>query len=164
MSFKKDIWGYPPFVEWVWKSYDNTKVVNIDDFINLHKDAQFYIGTDSQTKEKKCIMTTALIAYHLGKGGSIIIHNQRVPHFQALRQKLLAEAMRSLETAWYVDPKISDQIPLVIHLDVNSNLKWKSGQYRDELVGMIVGNGFNCKAKPEAWGASKVSDRKCRKY
>jgi len=161
MKNKNDQWSYPPFLEWKWKSYDNTRIVSIDEFLEKNRMAQFFIGTDSQSK-KKCVMTTALIAYHWGHGGTIIIHTQRLPLFMNLRQKLIAEAMRSLETAWYITPKIPDTSEIIIHLDVNSNLKWKSGKYRDELVGMIVSQNFKCKCKPDAWGASKVSDRKCR--
>lgn len=160
---KKDQWGYPPFSEWIWKSYDNTRVIDINDFIKDHSEAEFYIGTDSQTRNLRCTLTTAVIAYHWGRGGTIAIHTQRVPRFNSLRQKLIAEAMRSLETAWYVNPKIPEESEIVIHVDVNSNLKWKSGQYKNELVGMIVSQGFLCKCKPDAWGASKVSDRKCKK-
>ena len=38
----------------------------------------------------------------------------------------------------------------------------KNGDARDminEIVGMIRGNGFECKTKPDAFGASKVADR-----
>lgn len=159
---KKDIWAYPAFSEWVWKSYDNTKTVSIDDFIKKNINASFFVGTDSQTFKSKCTMTTALIAYNWGVGGTIIIHTQRVPIFPHLRPKLIAEAMRSLETAWYVDPKIPEESHIVIHLDVNSNLEWESGKYRDELVGMIVGQGFHPAIKPDSWGSSKVADKRCR--
>lgn len=158
---KKDIWGYLPFTEWIWRDYNSPMIKNIDEFVNRHSTAQFYIGTDSKTRGKRCVMTTALVAYHLGKGGDIIIHTQKIPGFQSLRQQLIAEAMRSLETAWYIDPKIPEQSTIAIHLDVNSNLKWRSGQYRDELVGMIMAQGFHSAVKPDAWAASQVADRKC---
>jgi predicted RNase H-related nuclease YkuK (DUF458 family) len=160
---KKDLWSYPPFAEWVWKSYDNTMIVNIDDFIKNHRDAQFFIGTDSQTEKGRCILTTALIAYHWGKGGSVIIHTQKVPKFPSLRQKLIAEAMRSLETAWYADPKIPEESVIVIHVDVNANTKFMSGQYKDDLVGMIMAQGFEIVIKPDSWGSSKVADRRCKR-
>jgi uncharacterized protein len=161
-KIKKDQWSYPPFLEWVWKSYDNTKIVNIDNFVIQHSNAQFFIGTDSQTEKGRCTLTTALIAYHWGKGGSIIIHTQKVPKFNSLRQKLIAEAMRSLETAWYVDPRIPEESKIVIHVDVNKNIQWASGQYRDELVGMVMAQGFDLSIKPDAWGSSKVADKRCR--
>ena len=164
MKEKKDRWSYPPFSEWAWKSYDNANVVSIDKFLKSHEEAEFYIGTDSQTHRQKCTLTTALIAYHWGRGGSVIIHTNHTVKFESLRQKLIAEAMRSLETAWYVSPKIPENKKVVIHLDVNNNLKWESGKYRDELVGMIMAQGFNLVIKPDSWGSSKVADKRCRKY
>ena len=168
-SERKEMWGYPPFTEWVWKSYDNVNTVDIDEFVARHlktrlTEPHFYIGTDSQTRKGKTTLTTALIAYHMGKGGNIIIHTQKVPNFTSLRQKLIAEAMRSQETAWHTDPLIPESSTIVIHVDVNPNLRWGSGPYKDELVGMIVAQGFKLSIKPNAWGSSKVADKKCRKY
>jgi predicted RNase H-related nuclease YkuK (DUF458 family) len=44
-----------------------------------------------------------------------------------------------------------------IHLDVGEN-----GQTRDlirEVVGMVVGSGFDARIKPDSFGASSVADR-----
>jgi len=72
---------YKPFAEWKWRSYDGKKRVEIDDFVINHKEDMFFIGTDSQTypSKKTTIFTTALIAYKMHKGGSIIIHKDRMP-------------------------------------------------------------------------------------
>ena len=158
----QDKWSYNPFPEWKWKSYDGKKTVEVNEFLTRNKDeiVEFYIGTDSQTYGNKCVMTTVLIAYKRGHGGSIIVHAQKLPSFENLRQRLLGEAMRSLETAWYINPKIKKN-SLVIHLDVNADLKYRSGQYKDELVGLIMAQGFECTYKPNSWASSKVADSKC---
>jgi hypothetical protein len=57
MKIRNKVSGYLPFKEWIWKSYDNIKIVDIDEFVSSHQDCQFYIGTDSQRKGKKCIFT-----------------------------------------------------------------------------------------------------------
>ena len=159
---KENKWAYPSFPEWTWKSYDGTKDIELNAFLEKNKEelVEFYIGTDSQTYGKKCTMTTVLIAYKRGKGGNIIVHIQKLPSFENLRQRLLGEAMRSLETAWYVSPKIKKNT-VVIHLDVNADLKFRSGQYKDELVGLIMSQGFDCTYKPNSWASSKVADSKC---
>jgi len=157
--------GYAKFEEWVWKDFDGKKKVSFDDFVTTHPDCFFIIGTDSQNHKKRqqCVFTSVLIAYKMGRGGSVIMHRDRVPVMNALRQRLLMEAMRSLEVAWYLNTKIDDKDIIQIHLDVNSNLKWKSAQYKEELVGLIVGQGFtNVRIKPDAFGASKCADRKCK--
>ena len=154
---------YPPFISWEWKSYDGKNKVDPVEFINKHSDAQFFVGTDSQNYRKGkrlCVFTTVLIAYRKGKGGSVILHSDKTSYMEHLRQRLLIEAMRSLETAWWLQTKINNESIVTIHLDVNENLKYKSAQYKDELVGMVMAQGFNAAWKPNSWAASGVADAK----
>lgn len=160
MSIKHD---YPPFATWEWKNYDGDRKVDVAEFIKNNLDADFFIGTDSQNyrKNKKvCCFTTVLVAYRKGRGGTIIIHSDKTPFIEQarLRQRLLLEAMRSLETAWFVDSLINKQSVVTIHLDVNDSLRHKSGQYKDELVGLVMGQGFNAAWKPNGWASSNVAD------
>jgi len=154
---------YKPFDEWIWKSYDGMSRVNVDEFVSNHHEDFFLIGTDSQnySKKKMCVFTTVLIAYKMYKGGAVIIHRDKVPFIQSLRQRLILEAMRSLEVAWHIDSKVSSKNIIEIHLDVNPSLKFRSGQYKEELVGLVAGQGYKAIIKPDAWAASGVADRKC---
>lgn len=163
MKAKENKYDYKPFPEWIWRSYDGKRKASVEDFIKEHRGNMFFIGTDSQNYSKRhvCVFTTALIAYELHHGGAIIMHRDKVPFMDHLRQRLLMEAMRSLETAWFVDSKISDKSFIGVHLDVNPSIKFKSGQYKDELVGLIVSQGFSCAIKPDAFGASFAADKKC---
>ena len=156
-------YNYSPFSSWKWKTYDGKSNYNIEDFVEKYKGNDFYIGTDSQnySKQNLCVFTTVVVGYEWGRGGDIIIGREKLSFIDALRQRLLIEAMRSLETAMYVDSKISNKNTIHIHLDVNKNLKYKSGKYKDELVGLIVSQGFICKVKPDAFAASKAADKKC---
>lgn len=154
-----------PFDKWIWKSFDGTSIVDIKKFILDNKECDFYIGTDSKNRpsgEKKFIITTSIIAYRPKKGGTIIVHTEKSPEIKGLRQKLLEEALRSLQTAMYVNTLCSEEnsLNLCVHLDVNGSLKYDSGKYMEELVGMIVGQGFKVQYKPNAWAASNVSDKK----
>lgn len=152
---------YPPFAEWVWKSYDRAKTINLDAWIESNRHKMIFIGTDSQTYGQKCIFTTCLIAYEMGRGGAVILHSDKTPKFDSLRQRLLMEAFRSLDTAWYVNPRIPENSKIAIHLDVNENLRYKSAQYKEELVGMIVSQGFDASWKPNSWASSSVADNRC---
>ena len=155
---------YPPFHEWKWKTYDRKKTVELDEFIERHTEDVFFIGIDSQNylkRRRTCVFTTALIAYTQGKGGNIILHTDTVPAITNLRPRLLIEAMRSLEIAWYLSEKIPAENLIGIHLDVNKSLKFKSGQYHDELSGYIMAQGFKCFTKPDAWAASSTADKVC---
>ena len=154
---------WPPFAEWSWRSYDGRRAVDVGQFLSDHKDEMFFIGTDSQnySKKKTCVFTTVLIAYRMGRGGNIVTHRHKVPYMDALRQRLLMEAMLSLEVGWYLDTKVPKKSIIGIHLDVNQSLKYKSGQYKDELVGMVMGQGFTALCKPDSWAASSVADSRC---
>lgn len=162
---KKDGRSYAPFAEWVWRSFDGKKKVDIDEFISAHKEDFFMIGTDSQnySKNSVCKFTSALIAYRMGRGGSVIISTDKMPFMDKtrLRQRLLLEAMRSLEVAWYLDSKVNDKSIIQVHLDVNPNLKWRSSQYKEELVGLISSQGFKYAIKPDSFAASGVADKRC---
>ena len=162
-AVKKNEFGYAPFDQWKWRNYDGTATVSIDDFIAKHIDDFFFIGTDSQnyTKRRSCTFTSVLIAYTLGKGGAVILHRDRTPFMSHLRQRLLMEAMRSLEVAWYTSKKIPANSVIEVHLDVNPSLKYKSGQYRDELVGLVAAQGFAVAVKPMSFAASKCADKRC---
>lgn len=159
-KIKKPEW--PPFSEWKWRSYDGRKSRDIDEFISEHRGDNFFIGTDSQNYSKKneCAFMTVLIAYKLHKGGAVITHKHKVSFMDSLRQRLLMEAMLSLEVGWYLDQKVPKENILGIHLDVNRNLKFKSAKYKDELVGLVAAQGFNALVKPDSWAASGVADKK----
>jgi len=156
---------YKLFSEWEWISYGKGNKVSIEEFIETHPDAQFYIGTDSQNYSKKgnryCTFTTVLVAYTMGKGGCAILASEKTEKMDNLRQRLMIEAMRSLEVGWFLDKKIDQNRIVTIHLDVNDSIKFKSGKYKDELVGFVTAQGFECQHKPNAWAASWAADKFC---
>ena len=157
--------SYAPFSEWVWKSFDGKRKVSIDEFIETHKEAFFMVGTDSQnySKNSVCKFTSVLIAYRRGCGGAVIMSTDKVPFMDKtrLRQRLLLEAMRSLEVAWHLDSKINNKSIIQVHLDVNPNLKWRSSKYKEELVGLVAAQGFQYVIKPDSFAASGVADKRC---
>ena len=154
--------NYPPFETWTWRSYDGTPK-SFNQFVeeNLDND-YFFIGTDSHNTGKRATFTTAVVAYKKGgRGGRIIFHSDRTDAVPSVRQRLLFEAMRSLECGWILEKKIPDTITLSIHLDVNDNLHFESAKYKEELVGLIVSQGFNVAQKPFAWAATKIAHNRC---
>lgn len=154
--------GYKKFTEWEWKTFSGENV-NIDDFLNTNKnDDFFYIGTDSKSVSGHSYFTTAIVAYKKGIGGKILIHKNVINKIDNIRQRLLIEAMMSLECAWYINTIVSNSSIIHIHLDINSNLKFPSAHYKEELIGLIVSQGFNVKNKPYAWAATVVAHSKCK--
>ncbi len=124
------------------------------------------IGTDSQTKKingkSEIDFVTAIIIHRIGKGARYYWRKERITTKPILRDKIYTETLMSLDLAQEIVPKLRDKISpakydLEIHIDVGA-----LGPTRDmirEVVGMVNGNGFTAKTKPESWGASSVADK-----
>lgn len=175
MSYlKKDPYTFEPFEDWVWKQYESSQDADLNAFVERNKDAMFFIGTDSQnySKSNKCVFTSVVIAYRLGKGGTIIRHTDKRPMIpvEALSSRLTVETQRSIEICQFLENKLlelsdddNDYMKNIvgISIDVSSDLKNKSGRYKDMLVGLVMAYGYNALVKPDSWASSTVADRKC---
>src|SRR3989338_1511923 len=94
----------------------------------------------------------------------IIGSDSHQKNIHSLREKIYSETLESLNFALVFVPlfkkSLNGSAPvynLEIHVDVGEH-----GETRDmikEVVGMVVGNGFVAKTKPEAYGASYVADK-----
>jgi hypothetical protein len=124
------------------------------------------IGTDSQTKringQSEITFVSAVVVHRQGRGGKYFWRKQKVIKKPVLRDKIYTETLMSLNLAQDIVPKLRKQISaakydLEIHIDVGA-----LGPTRDmikEVVGMVNGNGFVAKTKPDSWGASSVADK-----
>lgn len=136
----------------------------------VDSDGQSYyrlvIGSDSHIKhvegKSQTDFVTAIVIHRIGKGARYFWSKDRVPRTPSLREKIYTETLRSLTTAQEVLPKLQnklspDKYELEIHIDVG--LKGPTREMIKEVVGMVNGNGFKVKTKPESWAASSVADK-----
>ncbi len=136
---------------------------------NPNAEYSLVIGTDShekneEGKSKKINLVTAILIHRKGFGGRYFWKRNYVSNIHTLREKIYAETMTSLNFASLFVPllkkKLNGSSPnynLEIHIDVGEH-----GDTRDmikEVVGMVTGNGYVAKTKPEAYGASYVADK-----
>lgn len=124
------------------------------------------IGTDSKTNgvvtKKPVDFVSAVVIHRKGRGGRYFWQKNRLDRIGSLRQKIYSETLLSLDVAQELLPRlqrlISDEkYDLEIHIDVG-----EVGQTREmikEVVGMVTGNGFTAKTKPESYGAFVVADK-----
>ena len=124
------------------------------------------IGTDSQTKringKAEIDFITAIIIHRTGRGARYFWKKDKAYKIPVLRDKIYRETLRSLDTAQELVPSLRAAVSpakydLEIHIDVGP-----LGPTREmirEVVGMVNGNGFTAKTKPESWGASSVADK-----
>jgi predicted RNase H-related nuclease YkuK (DUF458 family) len=137
---------------------------------NSKAEYSLVIGTDSHEKNgstglaKKINLVTAVLIHRKGFGGKYFWIRKEVGNIYTLRDKIYAETITSLNFATAFVPLLkkglnghSANYNLEIHVDVGEH-----GDTRDmikEVVGMVTGNGFVAKTKPDAYGASYVADK-----
>ena len=121
-----------------------------------------YIGTDSQICGAGTDFVVAVCVHIPGNGGRVFTSLQREEKRLSLADKLIQEAEHSLCVARLVEQHTN--VPVVVHLDVNSNPRYRSSKYVKMLAGMVRGNGFEVKLKPEAWCATNVADHVVKRH
>lgn len=118
------------------------------------------IGTDSQFAEETCFVT-AIIVHREGKGARYFYTRDKERVSRSLRQRIFYETSRSLGVASMLAGKLAENgyadLNVEIHLDVGEHGETK--ELIREVVGMVVGSGFDARIKPYSYGASKVADK-----
>ena len=152
----------------------NLKVEQISDEILgyiAEKPEKFYdiiVGCDSSSGEEPHF-PLAVVILRTGEGGRFFLkkigyHNRR---FYNWKERVLEEVMLSCQLALFLREDFEKKVKSLpdspnyqfryIHADVGEN-----GATKDmikEVVGLIRGNGFEPKIKPESFVASTVADR-----
>ena len=143
----------------------------IKNFLEERPSAQYslVIGTDSHERAandnfKIINLVTAVLVHRKVYGGKYFLKRKNVPNIHNLREKIYAETLESLNFALFFVPLLRKELNgnspfynLEIHIDVGEH-----GDSRDmikEVVGMVTGNGFVAKTKPQAYGATYVADK-----
>lgn len=143
-------------------------VLEISQYIKEEPDHLYrlVIGTDSQIRGSNGLseiyFVTAVVIHRVGAGGRYFWVKEKRSQKMFLRDRIYTETLLSLHLASIFIPLIRKAIPdnfyeLEIHIDVGPN-----GATRDmikEVVGMVTGNGFTAKTKPDSYGAYVVADR-----
>ena len=137
-------------------------VTDILDYVTSEPDYSYkiIIGTDSHVRDETHFVT-ALVIHRVGKGARYFYRRKLYEKIKSLRQKIFFEAAFSLEAASKLAQSLAErghtELDLEIHLDIGRNGETK-GLIRD-IVGMIVGSGFDAKIKPDSCAASNVADK-----
>ncbi len=141
----------------------------IDEIFNYIKEKpeKFYeviVGCDSSSGEEPHF-PVAVVILRQGQGGRFFLKriNYKNRKFYNWKQRILEEVLLSCELALFLREKLEEKLKSLnyqfryIHADVGEN-----GATKDmikEVTGLIRGNGFEPKIKPESFVASSVADR-----
>ena len=145
----------------------NAAFDDIMDYIESQPEESYklIIGTDSHAfLNDNVTFVTAIIVHRQGKGGRYYFQKHKQQYLESLRHRIYFEASLSLEVASRLAEKLShsghSEMNIEIHLDIG-----EKGETRDiikEIVGMVIGSGYDARIKPESYGASKVADKYTR--
>lgn len=145
-----------------WRTITEQPVPDIHEFVReASRNGQaVHIGTDSLQTGRHTQFVTVVAILTPTKGGRAAYSREVVPRITSLRERLLKETYRSVELGL----SMTNLVPgdLSIHIDANPVLRHKSSQYVQELVGLVVGQGFRALIKPDAWAASHAADHVVR--
>ncbi len=118
------------------------------------------VGTDSQNHTDTDFISVVVV-HRIGRGGRYFWRHTKEKRKAILRERIYREATLSLELAEDLIKLLKKaempQYNLEIHVDIGEG--GPTREMINEVVGMIRGNGFQVKTKPDAYGASVIADR-----
>lgn len=122
------------------------------------------VGSDSEQYNGAAEFVSVVTVHRVGKHGRYFWTKRRGVKVFDRHDRILKEAFFSLELAQKLVEILRQKLngalyEFEIHLDIGQNGPTK--QMIQEIVGIITGNGFTAKIKPEAYAATKVADRHC---
>lgn len=146
----------------MWKTLGETKIPDILLFVAAaSKDGQaVHIGTDSLQTGRSTQFVTVVVILTPQKGGRVAYRREVVPRITSLRERLLTEVWKSVDLGLQFTSIVAGE--LTVHIDANPVVAYKSSAYVQELVGLVVGQGFKALIKPESWAASHAADHVVR--
>lgn len=124
---------------------------------------ELIVGSDSQPRDKDVCFVTALVLYQKGGGGQFFYRKvyEKINH--SMRQRVFYETSKSLELASEVKKRLAQdrdlerKLQVEIHLDVGQ--KGPTKELINEVMGMVVGSGYEARIKPDSYGAFSVADK-----
>ena len=146
----------------MWKTLGEIKIPDILAFVaEASRDGQaVHVGTDSLQRGRLTQFVTVVVVLTPRKGGRVAYRREVVPRIASLRERLLQEVWKSVDLGLQFSPVVKGD--LTVHIDANPVVAHKSSAYVQELVGLVVGQGFKALIKPESWAASHAADHVVR--
>lgn len=150
---------------------DFSDVINdIAEFVNEDSNSKYrvVVGSDSDETTQAnghpgiADFVSVITVHRIGKHGRFFWKRMGGLKTFDRHDRMLKEAYFSLELAQRVVAELRSRLSerlydFEIHLDIGHNGPTKT--MIQEIVGMITGNGFVARIKPESYAASKVADR-----
>lgn len=133
------------------------------------KTYEIIVGCDSSSSQEPNF-PLAIVILRLGEGGRFFL--KRIEYkgrkFYSYKTRILEEVFLSCQLATFLRENFERKMKNSKRDDLHYQLRYihadvgEKGKTRDmikEVIGLIKGNGFEAKIKPESFAASNVADR-----
>lgn len=118
------------------------------------------IGTDSQEQKHGIDMATVVVFLRERRGGFMLVENSWIKEKISIKERMIREVAKSINVAYNLCNVLDRYgIELEVHVDINTDPKFKSNTALSEAMGYIKGMGYVFKAKPEAFASTSCADR-----
>ncbi len=132
--------------------------IYVKNWLKNHPSCQIFVGCDSKVRSKKTTYSTVICMWDVGKGVREIYKNEIVQSPLDSYTRLWSEVTRAVNTAY----ELRNLGKITVHVDINSNSKYRSYQLYDTSIGLIISMGFKGAGKPFSWAASCGAHRHCQ--
>ena len=90
----------------------------------------------------------------------MFINSEIVVTSMKIRERMITEVTKSVTIAYDLTEVLTKyNIPLEVHVDINTDTTFKSNVALKEAMGYIKGMGYEFKAKPFAFASSSCADK-----
>jgi predicted RNase H-related nuclease YkuK (DUF458 family) len=129
-----------------------------------------HVGTDShRAKPKDCaeigkggyVFATVICLCDPGRGATYYCRRSFRPgEYDGLRHRIMDEVSESVDVSLALMEHVpTGRGPISVHADVNSDARYKTNVYLQQVRSWIQSIGFKFLCKPHAWASSGVADK-----
>lgn len=126
-----------------------------------------HVGTDSHKakpskdngKKPGYMFATVICLYDPGRGADYYCRKfYSATTYDNLRQRIIDEVSESIDVSLILTERMPN-IQISVHADVNSDPRFKTNNYLQQVRSWIQSTGFKFLCKPHAWASSDVADK-----
>lgn len=145
-----------------WRTLRGERIQDVLAFVreNAREGQSVHVGTDSLQRQRSTRFVTVVAILTPGRGGRAAFTRETSPRITSLRQRLMREVWLSVDLGLRLHPVVPGE--LTVHIDANPVVTHRSSAYVQELVGLVVSQGFRAQVKPGSWAATHAADRLVR--
>jgi uncharacterized protein len=144
----------------------NTLIYDLVDYMEAEPNDKYsvIVGCDSKLYRETTVFVNVILVHRIGKGARYFYQRHYQDVGKELRPRIYQEASMALDLGQQFITRLKKALTkqkldysFEIHVDIG-----KDGPTKNmirEIVGMIEGNGFIARYKPESYCASTVADR-----